>query len=189
MRVIAGTAKGFRLHAPKGVQTRPTADRVKEAMFSILASSFLFENESVLDICAGTGSLGIEALSRGAGHCCFIEKERGVASILVKNLAATGMLENGEILTLDALHGISIARKKYQKFSLIFFDPPYRSNLYETVIPLLASENLLASQGILIVESDAKKQFEDKITEFFKQIDHRIYGDTALTFYSISEKI
>ena len=106
MRVIAGTCRGKKLAAPPGITTRPTSDRVKEALFSILASRIDFADIRVLDICAGTGSLGIEALSRGAGSCCFIESNISVKSILDKNLMVTGCQERSEIMNMDAVKAL-----------------------------------------------------------------------------------
>ena len=111
MRVIAGTCRGKKLSAPSGETTRPTSDRVKEAIFNILTNRIDFAEIRVLDICAGTGSLGIEAVSRGAESCCFIESSISVTSILEKNLLSSSCKDRSNVLNMDAvkaLHFLSI---------------------------------------------------------------------------------
>src|ERR1035437_1533899 len=116
MRVIAGTCRGKKLTAPSGVMTRPTSDRVKEALFSILASRIDFADVRVLDICAGTGSLGIEALSRGAGSCCFIECNLSVKAILEKNILVTCGNDRSEILNMDVVKALHVIACRGQSF-------------------------------------------------------------------------
>ena len=108
MRVIAGSVRGMKLAVPLGLRTRPTADRVREALFSIITSRRELEQAQVLDICAGTGSLGIEALSRGAGFCCFVEQDRRVLAVLEKNLEVTGFIARSQIIAVDCLKALRL---------------------------------------------------------------------------------
>jgi 16S rRNA (guanine(966)-N(2))-methyltransferase RsmD len=182
MRVIAGSARGIRLAAPAGRQTRPTADRVKEALFSIILSRHELAGARILDICAGTGSLGIEALSRGAAFCCFIEQERPVMTLLQKNLVTAGFGTISECLTLEAITGLALLSRQSKQFNIVFFDPPYVSGLYAVVPDTLSTLSLLSAGGVLVVECSAKSPLEEHYGALVRA-DRRIYGDTALEFY------
>ena len=182
MRVIAGSARGVRLTAPAGIQTRPTADRVKEALFSIIASRRVLVGARILDICAGTGSLGIEALSRGAASCCFIEQEHPVLTILEKNLSRAGLDGRGECLALDALKSLNTLSRQGKTFDIVFLDPPYSSSLYATVPEALSSLSLLSDGGMLVAECSARTPLAERYGMLVR-IDRRVYGDTALEFF------
>lgn len=182
MRVIAGSARGVRLTAPAGLQTRPTADRVKEALFSIIASRQNLAGARVLDICAGTGSLGIEALSRGAACCCFIEQDRPVLGILEKNLARAGLANRGECLALEAIHGLNRLSKQGKQFDIVFLDPPYLSGLYPAVAEALCSLPLLSDGGLLVAECSSRLPLAERYAALVR-VDRRVYGDTALEFF------
>jgi 16S rRNA (guanine(966)-N(2))-methyltransferase RsmD len=182
MRVIAGSARGLKLSAPAGMQTRPTADRVKEALFSIIASQRVLAGARVLDICAGTGSLGIEALSRGAASCSFIEQDRPVLGILEKNLARAGLVGVGECLALDAIAGLNRLSRQGKTFDIVFLDPPYSSNLYTMVPGALSSLSLLSDEALLVAECSARIPLAERY-DLLVRIDRRVYGDTALEFF------
>jgi 16S rRNA (guanine966-N2)-methyltransferase len=182
MRVIAGSARGLKLTAPAGMQTRPTSDRVKEALFSIIASRRELVGARVLDICAGTGSLGIEALSRGAASCCFIEQGRPVLGMLEKNLVRTGLEAKGECLALDALKGLNTLSQQGKVFDIVFFDPPYSSNLYTLVPEALNALSLLSDEALLVAECSARTPLAERYGMLVR-IDRRVYGDTALEFF------
>jgi len=187
MRVIAGAFRGKKLLSPQGTVTRPTSDRVKEALFSILASRLDFAAIRLLDICAGTGSLGIEALSRGASSCCFVESDRSVISILNKNLIDTCGKDNSEILNMDAVDAIKRCAARGSQFDLAFFDPPYSSDLYQTVPDFIASSALLAPGSILVIECSVRNRL---LASYgcLKRFDRREYGETALELFTMEEK-
>jgi 16S rRNA (guanine(966)-N(2))-methyltransferase RsmD len=187
MRVISGSCRGKKLSVPPGVTTRPTSDRVKEALFSILASRIDFADIRVLDICAGTGSLGIEALSRGAGACCFIEYNPSVKAILQKNLAVTKYQDRSEIMNMDAVKALHVLASRGQRFDLVFFDPPYDSELYRQVPEVLDSSGLLTSSSILVAECSARNRLLESYGRL-KRIDRRVYGETALELFTLEEK-
>jgi 16S rRNA (guanine(966)-N(2))-methyltransferase RsmD len=182
MRVIAGSARGLRLTAPVGLKTRPTADRVKEALFSIIASRRDLVGARILDICAGTGGLGIEALSRGAASCCFIEQDRHVLSVLEKNLVRAGLDSRGECLALDGLKGLNTLSRQGKVFDIVFFDPPYLSNLYAALLEAVSTLSLLSDDGLLVAECSAKIPLAERFDALVR-IDRRVYGDTALEFF------
>lgn len=182
MRVIAGTERGRKLFAPPGVTTRPTSDRVKEALFSILASQIDFTDIRVLDICAGTGSLGIEALSRGAGSCSFIECNLSVKAILEKNLLVTGGQDRSEIVSMDAVKALKVFTGRGQHFDLAFFDPPYDAELYQQVIEALDADTLLTPGSILVAECSVRNPLSESYGKL-KRFDRRVYGETALELF------
>ena len=182
MRVIAGSARGVRLAAPDGRQTRPTADRVKEALFSIILSRHSIDGARVLDICAGTGGLGIEALSRGAAFCSFIEQERQVLKVLDKNLVASGFSARSECLALEALKGLQQLSRQGKIFDIVFLDPPYSSNLYVSILEVLCPLSLLSDEALLVAECPSRAPLAERYGTLVR-IDRRIYGDTALEFF------
>ena len=184
MRVIAGKARGTRLAAPRGMHTRPTADRIREALFSIIQSRFTLEGARVLDICSGTGSMGIEALSREAASCAFIEHDRNAAAILKRNLIATHCGEQAHILEMDVHKALRHLAARGARFELVFFDPPYASGLYATVPEALCSLSLLTEGGLLVAEGAARNNLPDHLGPLVKY-ERRVYGNTALDFYNL----
>ncbi|MEI6305617.1 MAG: 16S rRNA (guanine(966)-N(2))-methyltransferase RsmD [Deltaproteobacteria bacterium] len=187
MRVIAGKARGTRLVSPRGMHTRPTADRVREALFSIIGSRLELGGARIIDICAGTGSLGIEALSRGAGSCCFIERDRNAVAMLKRNLAATYYTEQADILEMDVNKGLKHLALRGESFDIFFFDPPYLSGLYTTTAETLCRNSLIVEGGLFIAEASARNILPDRLNNLVKD-DRRIYGDTALEFYVLEGK-
>lgn len=186
MRVIAGTWRGMKLKAPEGQTTRPTSDRVKESLYNIISNKIEIEGITVLDICAGTGSLGIEALSRGAASCCFIEQERKVVEILKKNLSAARLENRAELFALEALKGLQLLAARKRSFDLVFFDPPYDSALYDSVPAFLASAGLLAAGSLFVAECSRRTTLPESFGSLLKT-DRRVYGDTALEIFSLGE--
>lgn len=183
MRVIAGICRGMRLIAPIGKSTRPTSDRVKEALFNIISSRFLFDDAMVLDICAGTGSLGIEALSRGAASCSFVESDRKALACLEKNISDSRLIDRSEIIAMDAIKALSLFARRGKKYDMVFFDPPYDSGLYVSVPETLASLGILDTNALFVAECSTRKP----LPGYFGQIirfDRRVYGDTALEFFT-----
>jgi len=187
MRVIAGRARGMRLVAPRGTHTRPTADRVREALFSIIQSRFALEDARILDICAGTGSLGIEALSRGAAFCCFIEKDRDALAALKKNLSTVRYEACADLLEMDVFKALNLLAARGNLFDIVFFDPPYSANLYLAVSEALSNSSLLKTGGLFVAESDVRNPLPDQVGKFVKS-DNRIYGDTVLDFYTLERE-
>jgi 16S rRNA (guanine(966)-N(2))-methyltransferase RsmD len=186
MRVIAGTCRGKKLAAPPGITTRPTSDRVKEALFGILTSRIDFADIRVLDICAGTGSLGIEALSRGARLCCFIESNKSVKSILDKNLLVTGCQDRSHVLNMEAVKALHVIAGRHQQFDLVFFDPPYTSELYKQLLEVVDSSDLLAPGSILVAECSVRNLLSESYGRL-KRFDRRVYGETALELFTLEE--
>ena len=184
MRVIAGQAKGRRLMAPKGMFTRPTADRVKEAIFSVI-SAYL-DQSVVLDAFAGTGALGLEALSRGAKEAVFIERDKKTFEVLKANIDSTGF-EDAYAYCSDSLAFLNqLPNTKHPSpFDLIFLDPPYGKGWIKKAVALIIKGNHLAGGGILIIETDRKDKEQDMIDvqEFgLSLLKQSNYGDTTILY-------
>lgn len=176
VRVIAGTARGRRLKTPKGTSVRPTSDKVRGAIFNILLSQRDLTDTSVLDLFAGTGALGIEALSRGAARAVFVEKDGRTAELISDNLAVTGFTDVSRVMRADA-ERLSLA--SLGTFDLVFADPPYALVLESRALGGLAVT--LSEGGVAVVEHgiDAPPPVPAGLEAF----DAREYGDTGITFY------
>ncbi|MBS3898893.1 MAG: 16S rRNA (guanine(966)-N(2))-methyltransferase RsmD [Dethiobacter sp.] len=177
MRIIAGCARGRRLKTRKGLETRPTADRIKEALFNILAARVV--DCSFLDVFAGSGGIGIEAISRGARSCVFVEKNFLCAKIIKENLSLTGLAERAVILTMDAEAALAYLCKKAVGFNLIFFDPPYYS--HELAQALQTAVPLLLPGGLVVVEHHSQDQCWYNADHWTK-LREKTYGSTTLSF-------
>lgn len=180
MRVIAGSAKKTKLKMPGGGKVRPTADRVKESLFNILGPRVT--GARVLDLFAGSGALGIEALSRGARHCVFVERDRRVAATLRENLERTKLVSKSSIITQDIGRALRILFKKNSGFDIIFVDPPYIEELELAALEKIHDLNLINSGGLVVVESYKKRFLPDQISSLEKERTEK-YGDTVLNFY------
>lgn len=179
MRVIAGQARGRRLKAPKGMNTRPTSDRVKEAVFNVLAGRL---NQSrVLDVFAGSGAMGIEALSRGAQRAVFIEKNHRAWLTLKENLLLTGFAELAQIYRGDY---VNILPELNGTFDIAILDPPYNRGFIQPAASLITSLGLLEPDGLIVVETNAKSR-ETPDVKMLKLLKDSVYGDTAVLYYSI----
>lgn len=179
MRVITGTARGRRLITRDGDDVRPTTDRVKEAMFSIL--QFELEGKTVLDAFAGSGQLGIEALSRGAEKATFLDAAKESVEIINKNLQTTKLGSQARVLHGDS---ISFLRSTREKFDIILMDPPYNSGLLQKGLPLAAE--IAAPDGVIICESLMEEELPESAGAF-KMVKRYRYGRVALTVYRNEE--
>jgi len=187
MRVIAGSQRGRRLLAVSGPEVRPTADRVKEALFSIVESRFPIRGSVVLDLFAGTGSMGIEALSRGAERCVFVEQSRRALPVLEANLAACGFAERAVVQAVSVRRALRGLAEEEACFDGVFLDPPYRKGLAQTTLASLAGSPLLAPRGWVMAEVGV----DDPLPESFASLRltrTRRYGKTVLFLYSPGER-
>lgn len=151
MRIIAGEWRGRPLSAPEGRDTRPTSDRAREGLFSILASRVgTFEGLHVADLFAGTGALGLEALSRGAAHCLFVESDRSALAALQRNIAAFGAAERTQVQTQP----LEYAHPPQQPCDIVLLDPPYRSGLAEMALQRICNAGWVAPGGLVSIETD-----------------------------------
>ena len=177
MRVITGTARGRKLAALEGLEVRPTTDMVKEAMFSTL--QFEVEGAAVLDLFAGSGQLGIEALSRGAASAVFVDMRREAARLVEENLRLTGLAENARVVCGDALAYPGAVR---EKADIVFLDPPYGSGLLKKALQQIETFDILRENGIIICESDAAAPMEEMSPPYRFHRTYR-YGRVRLTVY------
>lgn len=186
VRVIGGVYRGRRLRATEGMKVRPTSDRLRETLFNIIAP--LLPYSRFLDLCAGSGAVGIEALSRGARHTTMVEISRRACAVIEDNLRSLGITDGATIINRDAVSALRRLDGEGQQFDVIFFDPPYASDLYEKVMNMVGSSDLLSEGGILIVEHRAKTPTEpeyDKL-HIYRQVRQ---GDSSLGFYSVEQNL
>jgi 16S rRNA (guanine966-N2)-methyltransferase len=174
MRIIAGSAKGLSLQQPKSKDVRPTRDMVKEALFSMLEQDI--KDARFLDLYAGSGTIGLEALSRGAQEVVFIDKQ---TAVLKENMLTT-KLAGGRIYTTMVANALKIIAKKKEKFDIIFLDPPYYSSEASAALKMLSGFDILAQNGLIILEHDPKYEPEIENIELIKK---KKYGQTALSFF------
>lgn len=175
MRVITGSARGKRLSVCTGNAVRPTPDRVKEALFSIV--QFQIEGRRVLDLFAGSGQLGIEALSRGAREAVFVDAESQPASVVAKNLESTGFTGQAKVKHMDFASYLSGA---CGTFDLAVLDPPYRTGLLQRALPMVAEH--MNPGGTIICENPIDEPLPDTAGDFIRGRSHR-YGKIVLTLY------
>ena len=177
MRVVAGTARSIPLKSREGIDTRPTADRVKEAVFNIL--QFDVPGARVLDLFGGSGQLAIEALSRGAESAVIVDNSPEALSVIRENLERTRLKEHAQTVRADYLEYLDRCR---DSFRLIFLDPPYREIFLETALKRISEIDILKSGGIIICERLAEKALSDDYPAFRRIRDYR-YGRTGVTLY------
>ena len=177
MRVITGKAKGISLKTPNGMATRPTADRVKEAMFSII--QFDIPAASVLDLFGGTGQLGIEALSRDAKRAVFVDEREDACKLIRENLKRTKFEQMGKVVRSDYLAYLRSCR---EKFDIIFLDPPYAEVFLENSLKMITEIDILQSGGIIVAERPLGKELPWEFDGFVRSKDYK-YGKTLITIY------
>lgn len=180
MRVITGSAKGRPLKTVKGRDIRPTADRVKESLFNVIGPRVA--EAYFLDLFAGSGAVGIEALSRGASGCVFVELMTPHLKVVEENLAQTGLRDRAELLRRDARAALVDLARRNRRFDLIFIDPPYGKDLIPPALELIAAHDLLAEEGWVICEyhhKDGVPESAGGLTKFRELV----FGETVLSIY------
>lgn len=175
MRVVSGSARGRRLKELQGMETRPTTDKVKESLFNVI--QFDIPGRKVLDLFGGTGQLGIEALSRGAAHCTFIDQRRDAVALIRENLKLCRLEENAKVMQGDSLAFLGSCR---EKFDVIFLDPPYHTDLMDRALELVTKIDILSEHGIIICETMADRQLPPMEAPYEWGKDYR-YGQIKLT--------
>ncbi|MBR6376915.1 MAG: 16S rRNA (guanine(966)-N(2))-methyltransferase RsmD [Oscillospiraceae bacterium] len=177
MRVIAGTARSVPLKSREGLDTRPTTDRVKEAVFNIL--QFEIEGREVLDLFGGSGQMAIEALSRGAAHAVIVDQSKESVSIIKENLQKTKLSDKAQVFCLDYMDYL---HRCQGRFDLIFLDPPYGEKFLENALKKISEIDILKSGGIIVCERPASKALPDDYASFRRVRDYR-YGTTGITVF------
>lgn len=177
MRVITGKARGVVLNTPKGMHTRPTADRVKEALFSII--QFNVPASKVLDLFGGTGQLGIEALSRDAKSAVFIDEREDACKLIRENLKKTRLEGSAKVIRSDYA---AYLRSCKEKFNIIFLDPPYAEVFLENSLKMITEIDILETGGIIVTERPLGKDLLCEFSGYTRSKDYK-YGNTLLTIY------
>ncbi|WP_314000433.1 16S rRNA (guanine(966)-N(2))-methyltransferase RsmD [uncultured Paenibacillus sp.] len=180
MRVIAGEAKGRPLKAVPGMNTRPTTDKVKEAMFSMIGP--FFDGGQALDLFAGTGGLGIEALSRGIDKAVFVDSDRQSIGVVRSNVEAARMMDRAEVYCNTAERALRTLEKRGIAFRLAFLDPPYRMKNADELMKDMASRGLLETGAVVVVEHESGHRYAEKFGGFeLRKL--ALYGETAVAIY------
>jgi 16S rRNA (guanine(966)-N(2))-methyltransferase RsmD len=182
MRIVAGSARGRRLRVPRGRSVRPTADRVKESIFSMLESRYGCEGIAVLDLFAGSGNLGIEALSRGAAAAVFVENDARAVAAIRANLETAGFA--GEVFLMPAARAIATLHARGRRFGGVFLDPPYDRGLVGPTLAALAGAALVEDDGWIVVEHGRDEEPAARVGTLART-DTRRYGDTRVTTFAV----
>jgi 16S rRNA (guanine966-N2)-methyltransferase len=179
VRVISGTLGGRRLVAPRGLRTRPTSDRVREALFMVLGG---LDGARVVDFYAGSGALGIEALSRGAGCADFVERDRAARAVLERNLDALGIRERARVWPLELPRGLARLAGVLADADLVLLDPPYGGEEARGMLEALGDPGVLRTGTRVVVEHRARDVLSERYGTLARERERR-YGETAVTFY------
>ncbi len=178
MRIISGSLKGRVINNKKIEGTRPTMDRVKESLFAMIAS--YLENSTFLDLFAGSGSVGIEAISNGAMECYFVDKNKLCTNDIENTIHKFAISTKSKVLNFDYKHALNYFLEKRIKFDIVFLDPPYKKNVYEEIIEFIIKNNLLTENGMIICEADniLKEEYEGMF-----QWKEKKYGNKYIFIY------
>jgi 16S rRNA (guanine(966)-N(2))-methyltransferase RsmD len=180
MKIGGGKFRGMHIEAPPGRKTRPTGGRLKKSLFDILAPRL--RGSRVLDLFAGAGALGLEALSRGASHVTFVERNRGAAEAIRKNLERLGLTESAELLRREAASAISSLAEREDSFDLVLLDPPYRSHNHASLLQRIGAASLARPGGLVILEHHHKTPLADSYAGLTKVREVRA-GESCLSFF------
>lgn len=187
MRIISGVYKGRRLKTLEGLSIRPTSDRLRETLFNVLSGSI--DGAKFVDLCAGSGAVGIEALSRGAMHVTFIDSSKRATNIISDNLKHCQIEEGCRVYTKDAVSALKYFAAHHLQYDIFYFDPPYDSDLYSPVMWTLAKSKIIAEAGIVIVEHRRQKSPLAPNYEHLRPYREIMAGDSVLTFFSLERGI
>jgi 16S rRNA (guanine(966)-N(2))-methyltransferase RsmD len=180
VRIISGQLRGRRLRAPEGLGTRPTSDRVREALFNIISKHV--PGARFLDLFAGSGAVGLEAISRGAEAAVFVDQSRRALEQIEDNVERCGVSDRARILGKDALAALKTLEAGGERFDVVYVDPPYDAGLYRPILRFLGTSGLVEEDGIVVVELRSRDRLPDEVGELRHYRDER-YGDTTLAFY------
>jgi 16S rRNA (guanine(966)-N(2))-methyltransferase RsmD len=182
MRVVSGNFKGRQLKAVPGVTTRPTTDKVKEAIFNMVGP--YFESGIALDLFAGSGGLGIEALSRGVNKCIFVDREPKAIQTIHKNLELCQASDLAEVYRNDADRALKAIIKREIQFQLIFLDPPYKQQKLKTLINTISENSLLHKNGFIVTEHGSDVHLPEEVGQFIR-LKHETYGMISITIFGL----
>lgn len=180
MRIVAGIYSSRKLEAPKGDNTRPTLDQVREAVFSSLGT--YFDGGIFLDLYAGSGANGLEAISRGIDKAIFVDKSYEAINCIKKNINTLGCEDKCRILKMTDMKALNMFIEENIKFDLVYLDPPYAKQHNQEILTILNDNKLLNENAVVVIESDKSDEFKDEYSslKYFKEV---IYGQTKITYY------
>lgn len=187
MRIVAGKFGGRRLSAVSGMATRPTTDKVKEALFNIIGP--YFDGGTSLDLFAGSGGLSVEAVSRGVDKAVLVDRQYQAVKTIKKNIAVTKHPEQFMVYKMDARKALGLLAKKGQCFQLVFLDPPYAKQQIVKDMATMAEQNLLADGALVVAETDQNAQLPTADWNNFSFIKQQTYGITVLTIYRYQKEL
>jgi 16S rRNA (guanine966-N2)-methyltransferase len=182
MRVIGGDAKGKHIFSPPKSKVRPTSDGIKESLFNILHT---LSGKSFLDLFAGSGNIGLEALSRGAAKVVFVEKNAVMVNAIKRNIRELGFNDKCEVLATEAGKGIRQLQRDRDSFDFLFADPPYEKGFIREIFQCLSEVDVISQDGLLIIQHSKREGVIGHHTGNFVLTDQRRYGDTLLSFFKI----
>ncbi|MFN0122510.1 MAG: 16S rRNA (guanine(966)-N(2))-methyltransferase RsmD [Blastocatellia bacterium] len=186
MRVIGGLYKGRRLKTVDGLSVRPTSDRMRETLFNVLRNTV--DGSRFVDLCAGSGAVGIEALSRGAEHVTFVDSSRRAVTVIQENLTHCEIEGNVRVVNRDVLATLRYFNSHHLQYDIFYFDPPYDAEIYHQVMWALAKSRIIAEAGMVIVEHRAKLPLQPSY-EYLRPWREIVQGESALTFFSMERGI
>lgn len=172
MRVIAGKARRLQLKTPRGMDTRPTTDRIKETLFNMIQDEL--NDIQFLDLFSGSGGIGIEALSRGARKACFVEQNKEAAAVIRENLSFTHLVQQAEVMNCSAISAVSMLQGR-EKFHVVFMDPPYGRGLEKEVLRFPAFYQILEDKALVIIEADMDTHLSEEELQGFRILKEKIY--------------
>ena len=184
MRIISGSKRGSKILSPEGMETRPTLDRIKEAIFNIIQNRVM--GASVVDVFAGTGSLGLEAASRGAERCYLIDKGEVTYKLLKQNIENLKFQDICTAFNMDSYDALRSFSSQKEKFDLIFIDPPYSKDMIPGAVEQIFKGELLKSDGLIVSKIDSKEDIYKGNGEIVL-VNSRKYGNTTICFYRFKE--
>jgi 16S rRNA (guanine(966)-N(2))-methyltransferase RsmD len=184
MKIGSGRFRGRTIQVPKGLKTRPTSGRLKKALFDIIASEL--PGARVLDLFAGAGALGLEALSRGASHVLFVERRKSAIAAIENNLEKLGVAHQAEVHQGEATKALDQLSRRSEGIHVVLLDPPYAAGVYEAVLKRINETAIVAAQGLVIVEHHHKVELDDTYGNLQR---HRVVraGESCLTFYRLED--
>jgi 16S rRNA (guanine966-N2)-methyltransferase len=185
VRIIGGECRGRRLQTIRGRSIRPTSDRVKESLFSILGNRI--QNARILDLFAGTGALGLEALSRGGESAVFVDKDRRALKTVTANINACRLSSRCRLICWDAGRDLNCLKSAEHRFDLVFMDPPYDRNLVKPALLKAVEASLLAPEAVIAVEHSLNEETPERVSKLIRS-DQRKYGSTRISFYELQEE-
>jgi 16S rRNA (guanine966-N2)-methyltransferase len=185
MRIIGGEARGRTLHFPSGSKERPTSDFLREALFNLVGP---MQDKTFLDLFAGSGSVGLEAASRGAQSVFYVEKNKHLVEVIKKNIKTSCLVNNSRVIAGDVEFGLRELFRKKHEFDIIFADPPYNRELVGVTLKFLNKYQVLKKEGIIVIQHSIREKFTEFADDNIYQTDQRIYGDNELTFLKMEWK-